>query len=296
MKTQLKNGLSVLALAAFTLFSCESEESVQPDQNDEIVDQTARQVILQEGLNSLTGIGGVYGNFEDLGFNKLSTLGRSKSKSINGRAKDDDTCALVTIKENADGSYSLILDFGEEGCVDNETLIKGIATFTGYETDSTGTLKVEFDNFSEEPVDGSEDDDPFVVNGSYEGSFAWNPEAGFNYSESYKLDVQLDYKDGKIENIKANGEALGNEEEYIIREHSVDGTNNFGDQYLSEVTESLVYSLSCESDIFVSGVQKFSFNEDSATVDYGEGSCDNILTISAPGITITIDLDKYEGA
>ena len=110
----------MITVAAIAFFSCESEESVQPNQNDEIVDQTAQQILLQEGLNSLTGIGGVYGNFEEFGFNKLSNLGRTKSKSVNGRSNDDDTCALVTIKENPDGSHSVILDFGEEGCVDDE--------------------------------------------------------------------------------------------------------------------------------------------------------------------------------
>ncbi|MEM7107491.1 MAG: hypothetical protein AAF519_04635 [Bacteroidota bacterium] len=292
MKTQLKNGLCVIAFAAFTLFACESEESFQPNQNA-IVEQTTQQVLLQEGLNSLTGIGFVYGNFEDLGFNKLSSLGRSKGKIANGRSANDDTCTLLTVKENADGSYSLILDFGEEGCVDDETLIKGSVTFTGYETDTTGTLKVEFTNFSEEPADGSADNEPFVINGSYEGSFAWNPEAGFIYAESYQLDVQLNYEDGTVENVVANGHALANDETYIVRIHNVDGTNSSGDQYLSEVIETLVYDLRCESDIFVSGVQEFSFNKDSATVDYGEGNCDNILTISAPGFTVVIDLDEY---
>ncbi|MEM9857387.1 MAG: hypothetical protein AAF843_08530 [Bacteroidota bacterium] len=296
MKTKFKNSLPVVALLALVFFSCEPEETVAPEQNNDIVAQTAQQVLLQEGLNSLTDIGGLYGNFEDFGFNKLSDLGRSKGKSTNGRSKDDDTCALVTVKENADGSYSIILDFGDEGCVDNETLIKGIITVTGYETDSSGTLKVEFNNFSEEPTDGSEDDEPFVINGTYEGTFAWNPENDYNYLEAYAMDVKLDYGNGLIENVVANGKALGNDEEYIVREHSVNGTNNAGDQYLSNVVETLVFNLTCESEIFTQGIQTFSFNEEAATVDYGDGTCDNILTISAPGITIIIDLDEYEGA
>lgn len=296
MKTKLKNGLSILALLSVIFFSCESEESLQPEQNDEIINQTAQQVLLQEGLNSLTSTGGIYSSFEDFGFNKISNLGRTKSNSSKGRSKDDDTCALITIKENTDGSYSLILDFGEEGCVDDETLIKGKVTVTGHETDSTGTLQVKFENFSEEPADGSEDDEPFVINGLYEGHFAWNPETGFDYMETYSLDVQLDYTDGKVENVVANGKALGNEEEYIVREHNVNGTNNSGDQYLSSVVETLVYDFACESQIFTEGVQKFTFNDESATVDYGEGSCDNILTITAPGITIIIDLDEFEAS
>lgn len=296
MKTKLKNVLSMITLAAIAFFSCESEESVQPNQNDEIVDQTAQQILLQEGLSSLTGIGGVYGNFEDFGFNKLSNLGRTKSKSVKGRANDDDTCALVTIKENPDGSYSVILDFGEEGCVDDDTLIKGVVTFTGYETDSTGTLKVEFKNFSEVPTDKSEDHESYTVNGSYEGHFAWHPEDDYDYLEAYALDIRLDYTNGTVENVIANGEALANEQQYIVRTHRVNGSNNFGDQFLSEVVETLVYDLSCESDIFTSGVQKFTINDESAVVDFGEGTCDNILTITAPGITIIIDLDEYEGA
>ncbi len=297
MKSRLKNGLSIMALMAITFFSCESEETVKPDENNnQIVDQTAQQVLFQEGINSLTSMDDLYGSFEQFGFSNLSNLGR-KGKSASGRTKDDDTCALVTIKENTDGSYSLTLDFGNEGCVDDGNLVKGVVTFTGYETDSSGTITVEFEDFSEEPVDGSEDEEPFVINGSYEGRFEWNPDAVHSYLVAYSLDIKLDYEDGKIEEIDATGQALGNDEEYVVTEHTVEGTNNFGDRFYSEVLESLVYDFSCEeTDIYTSGIQRFEFNEDSATVDYGEGACDNILTITAPGITIIIDLDEYEQA
>ena len=298
MKIKLQNGLYILAFISIFLFSCEPEESVQPDDNDGVVDNTTELLLLQEGINDLTGVNGVYQNFENLGLSRLSTLGRSKAKtSKRGRTQDDETCALVTIKENADGSYSLILDFGEEGCVDDGQLIKGIVTFTGSETDSSGTLKVEFDNFSEEPADGSEDDEPFTINGYYQGEFAWNPDAEFDYVESYDLDLRLDYKDGTVESVEASGEARGNEQKYVVLSHVISGENNTGDEFYAEVVKPLVYDLTCESlEIYTEGTQNFRFNEDTATVDFGEGTCDNIVTITAPGITIIIDLDEIEGA
>lgn len=300
MNTKLFKGLMAITLLSVFLFSCE-EEPVNADQtNQENGDEIAEIVKLQSELSQIGDLGSIAQNFEDLGFTNISSFGRTKSaqrlkSGKNARFQEDDLCALVTIKENADGSVSVILDFGEEGCEQDGVLTGGIVTFTGSESDSSGVLKVEFDNFFERPLDDSDDDESFTLNGFLEGAFTWTPNNEFMYTESYRLDLTVADDDGNTASLKADGISMGNEDKYVVKENNFEGSSADG-VFSGVVVEPLVFDFTCEDvDIYTQGTEAYLFNGEAVTVEYGDGTCDDILTIIKKGITIIVDLDEFEG-
>lgn len=300
MKTKLFKGLLAMIFLSVFLFSCE-EEAIEVNQtNNEDGDEIAEIIQLQSQLNQLGDLGSIAQNFDDLGFSKISSFGRTKSaqrrmSGKNARFQDDDLCALVTIKENADGSVSIILDFGEEGCEQDGVLTSGVVTFTGSETDSSGVLRAEFNNFSEKPLNNEEDEEPFTLNGFLEGAFTWTPNEVFIYTESYSLDLNIEDEDGNKASLKADGVAKGNEDRYVVSENNFEATSPEG-TFSGVVVEPLVFDLTCDDvDIYTEGVEAYLVNGEAVTIEYGDGTCDDIVTVKQTGITIIIDLDEYEG-
>ena len=300
MKTQFFKGLMAMVFLSIFLFSCEEEAVDITQPQDESGDEIAEIVKLQSELSQIGDLGSIAQNFEDLGFTKISSFGRTKSaqrlkSGKNARFQEDDLCALVTIKENADGSVSVILDFGEEGCDQDGTLTGGVVTFTGSETDNSGVLRVEFDNFFERPMSGSSDEEPFTLNGFLQGSFTWTPDNEFKYTEAYELDLNVEDDNGNKASLKADGITMGNEEKYVVTENNFEGSSPEG-VFSGVVVEPLVFDLTCEDvDIYTQGTEAYLFNGDAVTVEYGDGACDDILTIIKKGITIIVDLDEFEG-
>lgn len=299
MKTKLFKGLTVMAFLSVFLFSCEEEVVDTNQPQDDTSNDVAEIVKLQSDLMDIGDLGAIAQNFEDLGFSKISSFGRTKSarkskSGKNARFQEDDLCALVTIKENADGSVSIILDFGETGCDQDGTLTGGVVTFTGSETDNSGILRAEFDNYFERPASGS-DEEAFTLNGFLQGSFTWTPDAEFKYTEAYEMDLTIEDDNGNKASLKADGVNKGNEERYVVSEKSFEGSSPEG-VFSGVVVEPLVFDLTCEDvDIYTEGTEAYLFNGEAVTVEYGDGTCDDILTIIQKGITIIIDLDEFEG-
>ncbi|MEL7004440.1 MAG: hypothetical protein AAFN93_17145 [Bacteroidota bacterium] len=298
MKTKLFKGLTVMALLSIFLFSCE-EEAVEVNQpQDDTSNDVAEVVKLQSDLMDIGDLGAISQSFEDLGFSKISSFGKTKSAQRtkfgkNARFQEDDLCALVTIKENVDGSVSIILDFGEEGCDQDGTLTGGVVTFTGSETDNSGVLRAEFDNFFERPANSEEE--AYTLNGFIEGAFTWTPDEEFKYTEAYELDLRVEEDNGNQATLKADGINKGNENRYVVNEKNFEGTSPEG-TFSGVVVEPLVYDLICEDvDIYTEGSEAYLFNGEAVTVEYGDGTCDDILTIIQKGITIIIDLDEFDG-
>ena len=74
-----------------------------------------------------------------------------------------------------------------------------------------------------------------------------------------------------------------------------------GESFTSRVDSPLVMSYFCDDDvfIFVSGDESgtYSFEGESGTysVNYGDGTCDNIITVTENGETFTIDVgEEYD--
>jgi len=72
-----------------------------------------------------------------------------------------------------------------------------------------------------------------------------------------------------------------------VEDGTSSGTNKNGKTYQMKITSSLVYSRACELNnhvfIPVSGVKHLSVENKEIVIDYGDGACDNLITVTVNG-------------
>lgn len=74
-------------------------------------------------------------------------------------------------------------------------------------------------------------------------------------------------------------------------DYAAQGTNRRGREYKMEILEPLLYKRGCP--IAVSGVKQFTVTGGKViTVDYGDGTCDRVITITIDGNTRTLNVSK----
>ena len=135
MKTKMKLLRTTFVLLLSILFWSCTEEMLNPKEpaGSGEKTETERVVLLKTKLDNAafnligTKFKTQIGGRSNTGVHRLSGMFASKEEA--GRiAEGWDTCALVTITENQDGTYTVILNFGE-GCEDNGKFITGIVAF-----------------------------------------------------------------------------------------------------------------------------------------------------------------------
>lgn len=84
------------------------------------------------------------------------------------------------------------------------------------------------------------------------------------------------------------------DEYHILAESIATGSNKAGINYSCVVLEDLVYKRACRGQkkgrIPVSGVKEVVFGGRTFTIDFGDGECDTLVTITTDGETKTVDL------
>ena len=303
MKSNLMK-LTVLITLAVTILACE-DEKFNPENTDQAEANDAKEVVMLKNqldnstFNLLaTGLRGSTSGRRS-GEHRFSKFLKSKSNAAR-QNEDWETCANFAIIGNQDGTFTVVLDFGEDGCVEDGNLIKGVVAFTGSETENSGEFKVAFENFSETPVD-QEIENPFSINGFYEGSYSKDsiPNDSIyesymdRYTEIFSESFEINYDDGFQEKFVAEGEVASNDNGFVVHKQNFHGSNSDGDTFTGVVVNPLVFDYSCEGVyIYTEGTEAYEFNGEGAIVDYGEGECDNVVTIGQEGITVIIDLDQ----
>jgi len=296
MKMKIKSFRIIAALVMAGLYSC-TEESVKPEEKKSST-ETERVVLLKTELDraAFNLFGSTFktkpSGREQTGIHRFGGLFRSKADAAR-RAAGWDTCALVTITENTDGTYTVILNFGD-GCQDNGKFITGVVAFTGSETDTSGVFKIAFDKFSERDIDEVLEN-PATINGFYVGNWGVSLSNGLEYEEAFQTAFEVNYNDGGKETIAGEGELVGDIDGFEVNKYNFAGSNLNNDVYAAFVVNPLIFDFDCKTTtIFTEGTEAFKVNDDSAAIDFGEGECDNIFTILLDGVTIIIDLDKID--
>lgn len=136
----------------------------------------------------------------------------------------------------------------------------------------------------------------FTVNGVYRGGWVLNPNPEFDYAEGFEGAFEINYESGAQLTLAGEGELAGNENGIVVTKHNVQGSDSDGNTFGSAVVSPLVFDFSCEiAYIYVAGTEVYQYNGEAAAVDYGNGTCDNILSIQQEGLIIIIDLDEVNG-
>lgn len=227
-------------------------------------------------------------------------------------------CAVVTEYDNPDGSHTTIYDYGN-GCKDGSGDYQSIqwgkwiqTTKNTYETIGTSIVQTYHSHFQYVQYGGkyyfNNDSTQWSLDGSstYDGKSAYDTMAQ-TFSGTFDYSDTTQYASGKD-----SYSYLGVGKSFYDQTKSVTEKNVYeyssGDNYYkSEVTAPLVYDYSCSSGggisvdmmfwfTYVSGHEVVHYRQDGKEgmfeIDYGNGACDNLITVIENGHVIVIDLQK----
>ena len=216
------------------------------------------------------------------------------------------TCATEEFTENADGSFTWTLDYGVDGCEEHGYFMKGKIVETYTEDGNTFSSTTEYIDFGDEEytVNGTS-----TYSGTYEDPVETTDSLDWDYSGTYsfKENLTIAYAD-ETYSVEAEGSESFDKNGFTSNEGFTNCTSSNGDFFQTVISTPLFYSYSCEQTTsveyifaFVSGVETTTYQEtveDGSTetgefsIDYGDGTCDNIVTITENGVSETVDLGK----
>jgi hypothetical protein len=229
---------------------------------------------------------------DDISSNMMAITEASTGGRVDGKGHDDRcSCAEVTHdKEN----QIITIDFGE-GCTGPNGVVRSgkmIITYDGrrFIPGSTWTITLEDYYINDRLIEGTRtvtniSEDIFaeptfhiVLEG---GKVTW-PDETFATRETDKVRVWKRAENPLLDEI------------HILAESITAGVNREGLKYSHFVKEDLVFKRACRGEkrgrIPVSGVKEVTIGEQVYTVDFGDGECDTIITITSGDETKTIDL------
>ncbi len=322
MKTK-KSIIALLWIAVAVLaWSCsEDTDPVNPDQENIVADNLL--VNSNSALNRLksNGIGGpmgaLFGNFQNgrSGRSASSPLAMSRSARAASDSTDSEpSCLTQTWEDDGNGNYTYVLDFGD-GCDYYGEFLKGKLVEKGSYSESGFSAKTTYTNFGgndwtidgthaysgtwEEIDDTSEPTD--TTEYYYNASYQFSADLKTSYME-YGHDSTSDVSTGErlIEvDYIAQGDEEVDQDGYTVNSRSESITVSTGESFSSQVDIPLFYDFDCEEDgtwIYVSGQESGSYTVGDQTgtysINYGDGECDNIVTVTENGISEEVDLGE----
>ncbi|KAA3618838.1 MAG: hypothetical protein DWP94_14210 [Flavobacterium sp.] len=196
-------------------------------------------------------------------------------------------CVTITISSE-NGVTFVTLDFGFGCTLQNGAVVSGIVNITyGPIQNGTRTITYTLENFKWNDID--------VAGGAT--IFRELNNANGNPQSTVHVDLQLSFPGGLV--LQKDGTRV---REWIEGFHSgswmdnvwlVTGNrevvSNTGYTHYGIVTEALRREATCPH--FVSGIIEITRNGNQGTLDFGDGSCDNIAILTVNGVEYTIYLD-----
>ena len=285
MKTKNVSGIAIVMLSFF--ISCDSSN----DGNDNNPTLTAKDIAVNSKID--VAIDDVVYIVEDQYTAQQSISNRSStaSKSILP------TCATFTTVL-VDGTWTRTIDFGSAGCtLPNGNVLKGkiIISFSNDFTSKSRTLSYRFVDFyhNGKLLQGNKSI-------TYE-SKSTELLATEHPVMTFTVDMKITFDDGKVysrtgttvkETIEGNETPLNWEDNvFLVTGNSATSLAN-GDTVTTVITTPLRYITSCKLPFPVSGIVSITKNTSVGTLDFGDGKCDNLATLTIDGVTKDIILEK----
>lgn len=277
----MKGSFKFLAtIIALTFFASSCQEDVEsPGQLTE-VDLLS--------VENEAAVGSAFEDVDDIAFASLLLF------ESGGRiAESEDSPIHCAIKTHDIENKTIVIDFGD-GCVGlngRERKGKIIISYTDRRFVSGAVHTVTFENFY---VDGN------LIEGTRTRT---NISAGIDDYLRFSIVLEngkITWEDGTFTTREANWETSRirtpnpiNDER--IRTGSASGIGREGLGYTVNITKAIVWKRACMATdrikIPVEGIKVKAFEDgNSVTIDYGDGTCDNLVTITKDGITETIEI------
>ncbi|HTJ48221.1 MAG TPA: hypothetical protein VL443_02125 [Cyclobacteriaceae bacterium] len=311
----------------FVILSC-SEDTQKTSIND--LSEYARNYIkmnmggASQNSMALSSQGNpVNSSFQRL-FNSANGLAGGRTAGDSTSSSSDTTiinnpwvsCAVITTTTNDDGSITTLYDYGdgcEEGSADYKYFMFGNYSYTYKNTsENIGSLfkesylykwqandyggKYYYNNDTTEwhskgTSDCSGESQYDTDNQTYSGSYT------YNFDSQYSWDT-IEYA------YKGHGKSSYSEKQYVVEMNTSEYSNN-SNYYKTEVLEPLVSRYDCNRSsggintfcavfFYVSGREFIRYKQDgkegSFEINYGDGSCNNVITVIENGKSVDIDL------
>jgi hypothetical protein len=228
--------------------------------------------------------------FEDV--DVIADAGIDATSSNGGRiARGRDSvleCATIT---HDSVEHIITIDFGD-GCEGPGGKVRSgqiIITYSGKRNETGSTRSVTFNDFVIDSVqlEGTRS----ITNISSQGNDLFT----FNVTLT---DGKITFGDGTMVTREAThtrswyrGSSVAEDYATLVGESS--GVNREGISYSTSISEELVFVRSCVGTAFipVSGVKAITIGEEEIVIDFGDGTCDNIVSVTKDGVTTEEELE-----
>lgn len=258
--------LSVVGMALLT-FACSEDENEEANID---TSPTSEELLLSAQID----------NTEDISFAIVENLyiesvDETRNTVVNSFFAD---CATITVTPNGDGSGSVLVDFGD-GCeLNNGAIVSGqVSLLYAIEQNESRTVIYSYDDFT---YNGNEVSGGGTIVRVFENDNG-NPQSEVTSSITVYFpgqDVTAVRDATRVrEWIEGVGSGTWTDNVFHVTGNWNTSVSN-GFMRSGEVVETLRREATCPH--FVSGSLIITRNNGTGTLDYGEGDCDNIATVT----------------
>ena len=286
MKTKILVFVALLSIAFFT--SCN---------NEPVNDGATSSKITTDEVVANSEIDATVDDVSSIAEDQFDMQKSSGAKTSSGMKSILPLCANVTVVLTND-TYTRTIDFGTEGCaMPNGNILKGkiIISFSKSFASPMRTISYKLEGFyhNGKLIEGSKT----IINELKTSDLL----ATIHPVSTHAIDMKVTFPDGKIytrvgtrvrEMIEGFA-TITNWEDNVFNvwgNHTTTFPN--GSTYTSTIKTPLVIKMSCKMPFPVSGVVENVKNDSKATLDYGNGDCDKLATVTINGVTKEIILRK----
>ncbi len=274
--------LTVIFLSGMT--ACNQDEDLSPEFTD---NETVELEVLADA------------DFDEI--DDLVSVGMGFAEASSGARTDQHRdhrfeCAEVTHdRENK----TITIDFGE-GCEGPNGRVRSgkiIITYTGFRFIPGSVFTYVLENFA---IDGRQIEGTRTVE---------NVSPTLNDNPVFHITLtggKITFLDGtvatrEVDRMRRWVRAANpiNDEYHILEGSTANGVNREGLTYEVTVLETLIYKRNCREGrrfIPVAGVKEIKKGDDVITIDFGDGECDNLVTINFNGRIVTIEISARPDA
>lgn len=206
-------------------------------------------------------------------------------------------CATITTVAGTD-TYTKTIDFGTLGCtMPNGNVLKGkiIISFSKSSTLGLRTISYVLENFyhNDKLIEGNK-----TITHEMKSTELL---ATVHPVTTHSIDVKVTFPDGKVytrigtrvREMTEGFATVGNWEDNVFLVWGYDITTfPNGSKYTSTIKTPLQFNSSCNMPFPVKGVVEITKNDVLATLNYGNGECDNLATMTTGGVTKEIVLKR----
>lgn len=262
----LKFGLLML-LGTMIFISCSDEEGVTMNDSVELSTEDIQDVVIADDITS--DIDNILED-DDIDFNLLSRSAGSSSSSVAD-------CVTRTVEaDTTSETLTITLDFGDNCIGPRGKELSGKIVIVYQKTDTGYSKEVSFDNFS---VDGN------VIEGS-KSVVKVKDNGNGNKEATHTVNISVTLATGETVSLEgtrvrekiAGDDTLTRGDDVYLISGNWKFVNKLGNEFTGNITEKLRREYACK--FIVSGVTEITKNGVAYTLDFGDGTCDNIATVT----------------